>query len=103
MSDLERTEELFQFLQGNVPAGYQIDSAHVPQLTDDQAWTAIWYLGNLYWQVPDFIERCDVCGSLFDTRCGGTCLDYGDEPYHFCDGCIHTDEYEAKKRQEAQA
>jgi hypothetical protein len=94
---LERTEELFRFLQGVVPDEYTITDSHAPCLTPDQAWTVIWYLGNLYWQVPDHIERCGVCGGLFDTHCEGDCLDYGCAPYHFCDNCIYTSEYEAKQ------
>ena len=95
--DLERTEELFQFLQGKIPAGYRIRKSHMPKLTADQAWTAIWYLGNQYWQVPDFIERCGVCGDLYDSQREGDCLDFGKSPYHFCDACMHT-EIASKKR-----
>jgi len=58
----------------------------VPQLTADQAWTVIWYLGNQYWQVPDFIERCDVCGDLFDSEQEGGYHEEG-PPYHYCDTC----------------
>jgi hypothetical protein len=99
-TDLERTEELFAFLQGTVPEGYHILDDNVPRLTPDQAWTVIWYLGNQYWQVTDHIERCGVCGCLFDTKSEGDCLDYGTGPYHFCDGCIYSEEYEKKKSQE---
>ncbi len=97
-TDLERTEELFAFLQGTVPEGFQIDP--VPKLTADQAWTVIWYLGEMHWQVPDYIERCDVCGDLFDSNGEGDCLDYGEAPYHFCGECEYTNEYEAKKATE---
>ena len=93
---LERVEELFAFLQGTAPDGYRIAPEPMPKLTEEQAWMVIWYLGNLYWQVPDHIERCEVCGILFDTHEQGTCLDYGDHPYHFCDSCTYSDEYKAK-------
>ena len=69
--DLAKTEKLFALLQGTVPDGCQIVEEHVPNLTADQAWTAIRYLGNQYWQVPDFIERCDVCGDLYDSEAEG--------------------------------
>jgi len=95
-NDLERTEELFAFLQGTLPDGYCIEPASMPMLTAEQAWTVIWYLGELHWQVPDHIERCEVCGTLFDTESEGTCLDYGEAPCHFCDNCIYSQEYEAK-------
>ena len=98
--DLETTEELFAFLQGNVPEGYQLESDAVPKLTADQAWTVIWYLGELHWQVTDHIERCDVCGALYDTHGEGDCLDYGEAPYSFCDGCIYSTEYQDKREAE---
>ena len=95
-TELERTEELFRFLQGVIPDDFHIADDEIPRLTEVQAWTAIWYLGNQYWQVPNYIERCGVCGDLFDTRCDGTCLDYDDPPYHFCGGCESSPEYFAK-------
>lgn len=95
--DLECTEELFAFLQGTVPDGYSLKEEHVPGLTPDQAWSVIWYLGNLLWQVTDHIERCDVCGSLYDANGEGGCLDYGDAPYHFCGGCEFSEAYETKR------
>lgn len=67
-TQLERTEELFEFLQGRIPEGYSIPAQEIPRLDADQAWTVVWYLGNRYWQVPDFIERCDVCGELYDSE-----------------------------------
>jgi len=95
-TDLERAVELFEFLQGTVPANYVIDPDHVPRLTADQAWTMIWYLGNQFWQVPNHVERCDVCGELYNSEAEGDCLDYGDSPYQFCDGCRDGDEYHNK-------
>ena len=100
-NDLVITEELHQFLQGNIPNGYRIKEAEVPKLTADQAWTVVWYLGNLYWQVTDYIERCGVCGDLYDTQSEGTCLDYGGSPYHFCGACENGPEAEAKRTTEA--
>lgn len=69
---LERTEELFAFLQGIMSATiYITDKDSIPKLTADQAWTVIWYLGEGHWQVTDYIERCDVCGKLFDSNKSG--------------------------------
>ncbi len=93
-TNLEMTEDLFAFLQGDVPAGcHYID---VPHLTAAQAWTVIHHLGNLHWQVPDFIERC-ACGDLFDSELEGDCLDYGEFPFHFCGACCYGPEAEAKR------
>ncbi len=96
MDDLARTQELFDFLQGKVPERCEIPKAKIPTLTADQAWTVVCFLGNLYWQVTDYIERCDVCGDLHDTNSEGDCLDYGEAPYHFCESCEFSDEYTDK-------
>lgn len=96
-SDLERTEELFAFLQGKLPKGFVVPAKEHPKLTADQAWTVIWFLGNQYWQVSDHIERCDVCGDLYDSDSEGDCLDYGKAPYSFCDGCMTGSEYRTKE------
>lgn len=98
MSELERTEKLFAFLQGNIPESYRIHRKGRPKLTADQAWTVIWYLGNEYWQVPDYIERCDVCGDLYSSHEGGDCLDYGEGPRFFCDCCMEGNEYSKKAK-----
>lgn len=98
IDDLAKTVELFDFLQGKLPEGFKISRSHMPKLTPDQAWTVIWYLGNQYWQVPDHIERCCICGDLYNSEAEGECLDYGKSPYHFCESCRHGDAYVKKMR-----
>jgi len=95
--DLTNTKKLFALLQGTVPDDCRIAQDSVPHLTPDQAWTVIWWLGNQYWQVPDHIERCDICGDLHDTEAGGECLDGGEPPYSVCDECICDESVEAKR------
>ena len=85
---LDRVQELFDFLTGTLPEGYGVSDDNMPTLTPDQAWTVIWYLGNQYWQVPDYIERCGVCGNLYDSERGGTHTEAG-PPYQFCENCQH--------------
>ena len=97
-NDLERTEELFEFLQGRPPKDITVPRKEIPKLTPDQAWTVIWYLGNQYWQVTDRVDRCCVCGDLYHSWQSGTCLDYGKPPYHFCDNCMSTDVYQKKAK-----
>lgn len=86
----ERIEELYQFLQGNLPDRIRVQDAAIPRLTADQAWTVIWYLGNLYWQIPDHIERCDECHTMFDTKNEGQLRD--SKPFHLCDNCAIWDD-----------
>ena len=95
--NLELANKFFDFLQGTIPDGYHLAADDVPHLTPAQAWTVIWYLGNQYWQVPDHIERCDICGCLFDSNREGVCLDWGEAPYHACDGCEYDPAIEEKR------
>lgn len=93
---LEAAEELFAFLQGEVPKGYQCKA---PQLDAEDAWTVMWYIQNQHRQFVDHIDRCDVCGDLYDSEAEGACIDGGELPYHFCEDCSWMPEYYAKKRQ----
>ena len=99
---LALTEELFAFLQGTVPSGCKVPRRYAPCLTADQAWTVIWYLGELETRVAGrdllVIERCDVCGTLYNTESSGDCLDYGRAPYSFCDHCMDTEQWYKKAR-----
>lgn len=96
--DLERTKELFAFLQGETPKDHKIRPGHLPKLTADQAWTVIWYLGNQYWQVMDRVEQCCVCGAIYHTWEEGYCLDYGKAPYSFCGNCTEGEKFAKKMR-----
>ena len=95
-TNLEKTQELYDFLQGNIPENIRTDNP--PTLTADQAWTVIWFLGNQYWQVPDCIEKCDVCGTLYHTWEEGECMDYDKPPFFFCGSCMDTEEAVTKRR-----
>ncbi len=83
---LDRIQEIFDFLQGTVPPGMSIPAAHVPHLTGDQAWEVIHYIQELHSELPDHIERCDVCGTMFDSANEGGYTEDG-PPHHFCDPC----------------
>jgi len=96
--ELERTNNLFRFLQGIMPDGYSVRKRTVPKLSAEQAWTVIWYLQNQYWQPDDAIKRCDICGDLYHSWQEGRCLDYGKAPCFFCDNCINTDVFKKKER-----
>ena len=94
---VDLVEELFEFLQGRLPDGYRIPDDHLPRLSEDQAWTVVWYLGNLYYAIPDHIERCDQCGRIFNTWSEGSFREAPgtqgceneetDEFGHCCDDC----------------
>ena len=84
--DLDRVQELYDFLQGTLPEGYEVTTRKIPNLTPDRAWTVVWYLGNLNWEVPDYIERCDDCGELFNSESEGSFREKG-PPHHLCGSC----------------
>lgn len=96
--DLNKTKELYEFLQGKIPDGCKIPRGQVPKMTPDQAWTVIWWLANQYWQVTDRVEKCDVCGDLYHTWHEGHCLDFGNLPYSFCESCMGTEQFAKKER-----
>ena len=95
-TDLELANELFDFLQGDVPKGLVL--RHVPRLDAPTAATILYVLSEHFkdWYVPDSIELCDVCGELYDDNEGGTTLDFGEEPCNFCDECDQGTEYRQK-------
>lgn len=97
-TDLDVAQELYDFLQGTIPDDIHLGKGRVPKLTPKQAWTVVWYLGNQYRAISDNIEKCDVCGTLYDSCSEGDCLDYGNGPYHFCDYCIYSEKYERKAK-----
>ena len=97
-TDLEVVEELYRFLQGEIPEGYQIRDERLPRLTPDQAWTVVWYLGNLYRQIPDRIERCELCGDIYDTWQEGETNDHRPGPVFVCGMCINSEEAQRQRR-----
>lgn len=86
--EIERVEQLFAFLQGHLPEGYKYEESRIPRLTKEQAWTVIHFVQEMHWQIPDTIERCDVCGDLFHSECEGYYTEEG-PPYHYCDPCSY--------------
>lgn len=94
--ELELTRELFAWLQGEQSTEAERRKWKTPKLSSDQAWSVIHHLGNLYWQVPDAVDRCDVCGDLYHSSQEGRCLDFGRAPYHFCESCMSEDEFVKK-------
>jgi len=68
LSDLEWVDELYYFLQNTEnPDGMRISRNSQPRLTERSAYTVIWFLQEHLRVLPDNIERCNTCGSLFDS------------------------------------
>ena len=85
--DLEWITEFYEFMQGENPKSI---GGGPMTLTKDQAYRIIWYLQEHLPVFPDWIEKCDVCGDLYDAYNSGYYSEQGNEHgNHFCDGCDH--------------
>lgn len=83
--DLEWIDEFYKFLQGEVPGEINIGRGHQPKLSEKKANTIIWYLQEHMRILPDNVERCDTCGSLYDMNSEG--LYWESKGKCYCDGC----------------
>jgi len=99
----DAVNELFSFLKGEgLPEGME---CKMPKLKPDMAFNVIWFLQEHMGILPDNIEMCQSCKSLFDTDCGGCYLsnenflvdengNETDKPLpkkywgHWCDNCV---------------
>lgn len=82
--DEEWIDEFYRFLQGEIPDGISLAKDHKVALTQKQAFSVIWYLQEHFSLLPDDIERCDVCGQLYNSGSQGhysdlTCKHYCNE------------------------
>jgi len=51
-----------------------------------QAFAVIWYLQVHMPVIPDMIDKCDHCGTLFDSCSEGSYCE--GKHYNMCDGCM---------------
>jgi len=86
-SDVEWIEEFYSFLLGDVPEGIHLGHGHRPKLSRKKALTIIWYLQEHFPILPDHIEECWYCGSIFDVYCEG--LYWETKGRHYCGSCTH--------------
>jgi len=74
ISNLDKVNELFKYLTDEeIPAGIHVKSR--PKLSSQKAWNLIWFLQEVTLCLPDHIERCGVCGELYDSDNAGFWLD----------------------------
>ena len=78
---LEETNELYEFLQGVTPEGY--DLKHQPKLSKLKAFTVIYILQEKFGVIPCNFERCVACGDIFDTEQEGQYVERTGS--HYCD------------------
>ena len=84
-TDVDRVQEFFDFLTGTVPDGISFGRGHQPKMSENKAWSVIWYLQEHFSIIPDHIERCSVCDVVFDSWKSGH---YSEKTgKHYCTGC----------------
>lgn len=86
-SDVEWVEEFYNFLQGELPEGMSIGKGHKPQMSHKKAWSIIWYLQEHLPVLPSKIEKCDNCGTLYNSYLEG--IYWESKGKNFCAGCDH--------------
>jgi len=70
-TDLQWLNEFYKFLQGELPEGMRLQKGHKPNMSEKKAFTIVWYLQEHIRILPDNIERCDICGDLYDSNSEG--------------------------------
>lgn len=86
-SDLEWINEFYAFLQGENPDGIETARGYRVKLSQNKAFAIIWYLQEHFPIFPDQIERCCICGDLYDSYASGYSCEVNDKQY--CSGCDH--------------
>jgi len=74
LSDIEWVKEFFDYLKEN------------EKLNPTKAFRIIYYLQEHFSILPDHIEKCDICGVLYDSDSEGHRSDKTNQFY--CDECI---------------
>lgn len=98
--NFEETKELYNFLRGegevcedykspkrvNIVLNnekFSTEKAHLPKMTDEQAFFVIYILQEAYGFIPDTYEVCSNCGELYDADEEGKVH----EEENYCDLC----------------
>ena len=91
-SDLDKINEFYEFLQGNLPEGMHLGRGHGVKLSKNKAMSIIWYLQEHLSILPDNIEKCSICGDLYDTW---SSRHYSEKQgKHYCGACDNLHNFE---------
>ena len=71
----EQIVEFYDFLQGKVPEGMTVKKP--PKLSQEQAFTVIWFLQEHLCVLPDNFEQCSTCHVIYNSDFEGFYLDCG--------------------------
>lgn len=84
----DEVEELYRFLQGETPKGFYFNET--PNLSEEAAFSVIYYLQEKMHLIPDNFERCSKCGKIFDSDEEDISSPYTDKI--ICDSCFSYDD-----------
>ena len=91
--DEQWVQEFFDFLKGDVPETITLQKPL--NLSDEDAFLIIWYLQEHFSIIPDNIEKCDNCNTIYDSESSGYYSEEGNEIGHyFCSACDHLAPYD---------
>ena len=106
ITPLDKVDELYRYLKGEgLPEGVECPT---PKLSPEMAFHVIRFLQEITNCLPDYIERCNGCGELYDSERSGYYLDdqYADKKTgktlakkywgSWCDGCVPNVEFYVK-------
>lgn len=85
--DAEWIDEFYAFLQGVIPDGIKSGHRNKLKLSKKKAFLIIWYLQEHFPILPDHIEVCWYCDSMFSVYQEG--LYWETKNRHCCGSCIH--------------
>lgn len=71
--EMEKIIEFYEWLQGKSCPG-QLHFEEKLNLTENQAFSVIYFLQEYLEVLPDNYERCRECGCIFDMDCEGTSI-----------------------------
>jgi len=87
-SDLEKIDEFYKFLTGEVvPKNIHLSKHATPKMTEKKAFAVIWFLQEHLRILPENIEKCSECGDLYDSNCEG--VYWEKKGKNFCGACDH--------------
>jgi len=85
-TDLEWVNEFYDFLRGECPENIHFGKGHGIKLSSNKAYSIIYYLQEHFPLLPDNIEQCSVCKSLYDRHSSGYHAEFNEKFY--CDSCM---------------
>jgi len=73
---------LYKYLQGTLPKGVE---CFAPKLSEEDAFSVIWFLQECIGCLPSKYERCDDCGDIYNSEAEGHHSELNGKSY--CGGC----------------